>query len=322
MSYLQLGASLYVPATRLDLAEIANQRRYPNLRSIIFCTEDAVASESVAVAIANLQRLLPLLEPLGIQRFIRVRSPEVLRTLIAAPGVELLDGFVLPKVTRHNLHEYTTAIPAELPLALMPTLETAEVFDAAEMKTLCRMLLADRIRERILCLRIGANDLLHLLGLRRARGGTIYETPLSLTISQLITIFRPAEFSLTAPVFDRLDDGDTLAREVRMDIDFGLLGKTAIHPSQIVPIESHYVVANADWEMARRILQENAPPVFRHADTMCEPATHRRWAERILERARIYGIDQVVSDENLVSLNGDLTSIAHPVPTKTPPRSY
>lgn len=93
-------------------------------------------------------------------------------------------------------------------------------------------------------------------------------------------------------MFDRFDDAETLAREVRMDVEFGLLGKTAIHPQQIPLIESHYCVGEMDWETAQRILHRDAPPVFRHNDVMCEPATHYRWANVIYQRAEIYGVDR------------------------------
>ncbi|MFM9962647.1 MAG: HpcH/HpaI aldolase/citrate lyase family protein [Planctomycetaceae bacterium] len=292
MSYLQLGASLYVPATRGDLVEIANRRRFPELRSVIFCTEDAIAAADVPQAVANLRRLLMQLEPVGLQRFVRVRNPEVLSVLLEADGIERIDGFVLPKLTRHNLGDYLRVIPAASSSKLMPTLETADVFDPGEMRALRDLLLADRVRSRVICLRIGGNDLLQVLGLRRPRGRTIYETPLGPTIAQLVTNFRPQGLSLTAPVFDRFDDAETLAREVRMDVEFGLLGKTAIHPQQIPLIESHYRVREVDWEAAGKILHDDAPPVFRHADAMCEPATHRRWAELIRECAQIYGVDK------------------------------
>ena len=42
MRYEELGASLYVPATRGDLAAILTGRRFDGLRSLILCTEDAV----------------------------------------------------------------------------------------------------------------------------------------------------------------------------------------------------------------------------------------------------------------------------------------
>jgi hypothetical protein len=49
-------------------------------------------------------------------------------------------------------------------------------------------------------------------------------------------------------------------------------------------------VAAKDFEMASLMLEQSAPAVFRMHDTMCEAATHRHWAQSIMERARIYGI--------------------------------
>ena len=57
-------------------------------------------------------------------------------------------------------------------------------------------------RARILVLRIGGNDLLNLLGLRRQRGHTLYETPLGAVIARLVTTFKPHGFRLSAPVFE------------------------------------------------------------------------------------------------------------------------
>lgn len=292
MSYLQLGASLYVPATRGDLVEIANRRRFPDLRSVIFCTEDAIARADVPQAVANLRELLVRLEPADVRRFIRVRNPEVLSVLLEAEGIDRLDGFVLPKVTRRNLSDYLRCIPEHSSHWLMPTLETADVFEPDEMRALRDLLLKEPVRSRVICLRIGGNDLLQVLGLRRPPGRTIYETPLGPVIAQLVTTFRPHGLSLTAPVFDRLDDIETLASEVRMDVEFGLLGKTAVHPRQIPLIESQYRVAEIDWESATRILHTDAPAVFRHNDAMCEPATHSRWAGVICQRAEIYGVNR------------------------------
>jgi citrate lyase beta subunit len=55
-------------------------------------------------------------------------------------------------------------------------------------------------------------------------------------------------------------------------------------------IEGHYAVAAGDLQVAEEILANSAPPVFRLQGAMCEPATHRRWAALIAERARIYGV--------------------------------
>jgi len=152
------------------------------------------------------------------------------------------------------------------------------------------ILLQERYRRRILALRIGGNDLFSLLGMRRPRGRTVYQTPLALTISQLVTTFRPHGFHLTAPVFEYLDSPRLLEREVRADLAHGLFGKTAIHPRQVPIIEANYRVSARDLHMAEEILAHAALPVFRLHEAMCEPATHRPWAEMICARARLYGV--------------------------------
>lgn len=288
--FLELGASLYVPATRPDLLALANRHKYPFLRSIIFCTEDAVAEKDVPRALRQLEQMLAGLEPTGLLRFIRVRNPAILRSLLQMDGVDALTGFVLPKVTLHNLDDYFDAFRPTDPFDVMLTLETIDAFDPRRMAELRDALLQERYRRRLLSLRIGGNDLFHLLGMRRPRGRTVYQTPLAVTIAQLVTTFRPHNFNLTAPVFEYLNSPRVLEREVRHDLEQGLFGKTAIHPRQVAIIEARYAVPARDLEAAEEILAHAAPPVFRLHGAMCEPATHHRWASLIVERAKIYGV--------------------------------
>ena len=66
-----------------------------------------------------------------------------------------------------------------------------------------------------------------------------------------------------------------LAHEMEEDIAHGLVGKTAIHPSQVALIEQHYRVHRSDVEAALRIMDSASPAVFKMHDSMCEVATHR-----------------------------------------------
>jgi citrate lyase beta subunit len=288
--FLQLGASLYVPATRPDLVAIGNRLKYPALRSVIFCTEDAIRAGDLPLALANLEAALRRFEPAPLLRFVRVRGPAVLRRLLQMDGVRRLTGFVLPKVGLHNLEEYFALLEGEDSFEVMLTLETAPVFDPAAMATLRGQLLRDCYRRRILSLRIGGNDLFGLLGMRRPRARTVYATSLGPLIAQLVTTFRPHGFNLTGPVFEYLDRSDVLAREVRQDLAHGLFGKTAIHPGQVPVIEAQYRVEARDLEAAEGVLAEGAPPVFRLHDAMCEPATHHTWAALTHARALLYGV--------------------------------
>ena len=152
------------------------------------------------------------------------------------------------------------------------------------MRALCQRLRSAHAAS-IAALRIGGTDLLSLIGMRRPRGMTIYDTPIGDVISSLVRIFKPSGFQLTAPVFEYFEDTHTLAQELRRDLAHGLCGKTAIHPSQLDIIERFYRVSEEDISTARRMLDENNVGVFKHDGAMCEPATHRSWAIEVLARA-------------------------------------
>ena len=51
-----------------------------------------------------------------------------MKQVLAMPGVDRLDGFVLPKLTRSVLPEYLDLLRG-YHHCIMPTLETKEVFD-------------------------------------------------------------------------------------------------------------------------------------------------------------------------------------------------
>lgn len=291
-----LGASLYVPATHKDLQMIADGVLLGQLRSVIFCTEDAVSDVELDDALLNLSQVLLRMTKRSVtKRFVRVRNTDVMRQVLRMPGVEKLTGFVLPKITRHNFDSYFRQI-RKTSFMLMPTLETAEVFDESEMKLFRQCLEAPGVRDHILALRIGGNDLLALLCIRRPRNVTIYSTPIGPVIARLVTTFRPYGFVLTAPVFEHLDNTALLAQEINEDLAHGLVGKTAIHPCQVALIDSHYRVQKTDVEAALKIMDEKSPAVFKMNNSMCEVATHKAWAQSIVEQARIFGIHQNVNE--------------------------
>jgi len=59
----ELGASLYVPTTRDDLHQIARGERLCELRSVIFCTEDAVKARDLPNALENLRGVVVRHDP-------------------------------------------------------------------------------------------------------------------------------------------------------------------------------------------------------------------------------------------------------------------
>jgi citrate lyase beta subunit len=292
---LQLGASLYTPATRSDLAEMGNgDKQHGGVRdvsphSLIYCLEDGVRSADVPLALSRLADALPQLRPdAGPLRFVRVRDPRTLEQVLALPGAANLSGFVLPKSTRRSLKDYMGLLPEGVPV--MPTLETREVFSQRQMESLRDFLLDSGLHRRILTLRLGGNDLMQLLSLRRVPGQTIHEGPLAHTVQMLVGTFLPWGFSLSSPVYEVFSDLATLRRELQQDLGRGLMGKTIIHPTQIQAVSDAYRVQPQHLEQARAILEPGAGAVFALDGAMCEPTTHRGWAERVLRRAQMYGV--------------------------------
>src|SRR5450830_1969812 len=129
-----MGASLYVPANHKHLLQVANGEKLPGARSLIFCTEDAVAERELSWALFNLSVVLENMHTdVAAERFVRVRNPDVLARVLAMPGAHKLTGFVIPKATRHNFESYYRLV-RDTDHLLMPTLETAEVFSEREME--------------------------------------------------------------------------------------------------------------------------------------------------------------------------------------------
>lgn len=288
-----LGATLYMPATRSDLFDIVMNEKIAGLRSLVICLEDSVAENDVGFAISNICQLMGKIKECGGRvnsplTFIRPRNTSIAKRLNDIEVINQADGFVIPKLNLSNLEKWQDAVDGSK-LLLMPTLETKDVFDPIAMVEL-RNALDETIKKRVLALRIGGNDLMGCLGLRRSTGHTLYKTPMSYVVSMLAGVMGSAGYAMTAPVFERLDCNALLEEELELDVMHGLVGKTAIHPSQIHIIHDALRVNIEDLNSARMIMAEGALAVFKHGNAMCEPATHLKWARSITERAQWHGV--------------------------------
>ncbi|AOJ64800.1 citrate lyase [Burkholderia ubonensis] len=294
ISPFALGATLYMPATRGDILEVVFGSKLPELRSLVVCLEDAVAEIDVERALGNLQALLARIDARGGRPaegplvFVRPRDVGMAAVLNDWPLMKHVDGFVVPKLTLKRLGAWENAV-SNPDLLLMPTLETADVYNPGAMVELGQALKAS-LNERIIALRIGGNDLMGCLGLRRNPARTLYDTPMSYVIPMLAGVMGAQGFALTAPVFEQLATPALLQAELELDICHGLVGKTAIHPRQVSVIQDTLRVSLEDLNAARLIVDQGAQAVFKHNDAMCEPATHHRWAANILERAKWLGV--------------------------------
>jgi len=304
----QLGASLYMPATRQDIWQVIKRDKLPTINSIIICVEDAVSHDDVELALQRLQELLNTWaahidsindpstpenskqeQPTRPLVFVRPRNPMMLQKLAHYQHIELLDGFVMPKVDMCSLSNWRMACQnLSTDQLLMPTLETAALFNPHHNQELA-IGFKEAFSQPVFALRIGGNDLFAALRLRRPKNSIVYDTPIGTLAYQLLGCFVPHGFYLTAPVFEYLDQPTLFMQELTRDVSLGLVGKTVIHPSQIALVQQAYCVPASTLDEAQAILHSEAKAVFKYNNTMLEPATHRAWATEIINRAKVFG---------------------------------
>ncbi|MFJ9055753.1 HpcH/HpaI aldolase/citrate lyase family protein [Streptomyces sp. NPDC102409] len=249
-------------------------------------------------------------------------------------SVRLLSGFVLPKFTEERGELFLEALTAAEAdsghrLFAMPVLESPELLHLESRDDTLRGIArtVDKYRERILALRLGVTDFCSAYGLRRAPDMTAYDVQIvGAVIGDVVNVLGRADgtgFTITGPVWEyfRLQermfkpqlrrspfmgqaeelrtaliehDLDGLLREIQLDRANGLLGKTCIHPSHVLPVHALSVVSHEEYSDAQDILrpERGGGGVLRSAYTnkMNEVKPHRAWAERTLQRAEVFGV--------------------------------
>jgi len=217
--------------------------------------------------------------------FIRPADVAALEWLIEHLPLEHISGFILPKATVAKIHQWVERSAGLY--TLLPILESRETLDSVGRRELAQACAAHP--PLIPGARIGANDLFSLLGgLRRPLGRTIYETPVGRVIDELLEAFSAHSVQLCGPVFDRIQDLETLSREVSEDVHRGLHAKTAVTPRQVQTIWESYLPSEQELQEARCILDPDGPAVVGMHGGMLERACHTAWAKRIIRLKRMH----------------------------------
>ena len=159
-------------------------------------------------------------------------------------------------------------------------------------------MMLDAERDLVLNVRVGGNDFCNLFGVRRRRDESIYDIGCVARILTDILACFSRDYVVSGPVWEYFDHPDGLrglAREVRLDLLNGFIGKTVIHPAQIPVVNAALRVARDDYADALRILDmadSGGTLVAKSADggRMNEYKTHTRWADKICTLAEIYGV--------------------------------
>ncbi|MEO3766423.1 HpcH/HpaI aldolase/citrate lyase family protein [Streptomyces sp. B8F3] len=220
---MALGATLYSPATRPQLARDIRVQAARGVVSMVLCLEDSIADDEVPEAEANIVRQLKELErqdtggalPL---LFVRTREAGQIPDLVArlGPAARLLSGFVLPKFTAVQGVAFLEAVikaeqvlePGGRRLYAMPVVESPEVLHlesrAAALRGIARVL--EQYRERVLAVRLGVTDFCAAYGLRRSPDMTAYDVQLvAAAIGDVVNVFGRADgsgFTVTGPVWE------------------------------------------------------------------------------------------------------------------------
>ncbi|WP_167321404.1 HpcH/HpaI aldolase/citrate lyase family protein [Paenibacillus terrae] len=370
-----VGAALYMPATRSEVAEEIKNGKHEGLTTVMLDLEDAIGDQQVEYAEQSLaQQLLQLLSYVrtGVMSeqslpllFVRVRSVEQLERLLKGLGesLSLLTGFVLPKFSSGNGRAYFELIAGynrgkaeqNIPVLYgLPILESSKIIyrETRWNELLLIKEILDEYQEYVLNVRIGATDFSSLFGLRRSPDITIYEIAVIRDcIADIINLFGrvDSDYVISGPVWEYFshrervfkpqlrvspfedafgkqgrnlrmgfisDAVDGLIREVMMDKENGIIGKTIIHPSHIKPVQAMYAVTHEEYMDALAIVERNdgSLGVFKstYANKMNEIKPHLNWAHRIINRSKVYGV--LHEQQHFVSLlpNHENTSAAYP----------
>ncbi|MET7688266.1 HpcH/HpaI aldolase/citrate lyase family protein [Streptomyces sp. NPDC005483] len=215
-------------------------------------------------------------------------------------------------------------------LFAMPVLESPELlYRETRVETLEGIARAvDKYRDRVLALRLGVTDFCSSYGLRRAPDMTAWDVQIvASVIADVVNMLGRADgtgFTVTGPVWEyfRVQERmfkpqlrrspflegqaeelrealiehamDGLLREITLDQANGLLGKTCIHPSHVLPVHALSVVSHEEFSDAQDILrpERGGGGVLRsqYTNKMNEVKPHRAWAERTLLRAEVFGV--------------------------------
>ncbi|HKC29839.1 MAG TPA: HpcH/HpaI aldolase/citrate lyase family protein [Jatrophihabitans sp.] len=197
-----LGATLYCPATRPELARDIVRRAAQGVVSVVVCLEDSVPDAELAAAERNTLAQLRQLGESGVALpllFARVREVEQIPMLVDGLGAQadVLTGFVVPKFTEETGAIFFDEVVAASErvgrrLLVMPVLESADIsyLESRISSLLAARRLIDKYREHVPAVRIGATDISGAHGLRRAREFTVWDVRVVAdVISAVVNVF-------------------------------------------------------------------------------------------------------------------------------------
>ena len=257
---------------------------------------------------------------------------------ITARQASVLTGFNFPKFSSKNaLGVLKTLVNLNNRLGVvlygMPILEGPEIAfrELRGQELLLLRNILEPYKNLILNIRVGGTDMSSLFGVRRGINSTVYDImPVRDALSDVLNFFnRYNDYCVSAAVWeyfraykdDDIDEVikanfhnalikgqdivnpaiDGLLKEVLIDRANGFVGKTIIHPTHAKFVNAMFTVVEEEYNDALQVLQTSGGVVkSAHGDKMNEIGPHRRWAEKIVKRAQVYGV--VKNEDSVLGL--------------------
>ena len=273
--------------------------------------------------------------------FFRVRSVEQFQhfsKMLKPEHIKIITGINFPKFNKENGEAYFSHLQ-ELNKEFgeiiygMPIIEDEKVaFKESRMEELIGIReILNRHRELVLNVRVGGTDFSSCFGVRRGINYTIYDIiTVRDCLMDILNVFtRNNDYTVSGPVWEYFrvnknmkfkelpgyslqdtllkrkpivnDAVDGLMRELVLDQANGFMGKTCIHPTHLNYINGMLAVTKEEYEDAYQIMNTSGG-VIKGSKGMNEIGPHKRWAEKIVMRARAYGV--IEDDASYLELFG------------------
>ncbi len=287
MNYMQLGATLFIPASHKRLEEIVCQNKYPHLKSLVIDFEDGLEESHFEAAMQNINNILANITTNSLLTFIRAKNTQHLSELLQLSHIDNITGFVLAKFSLNNAETYLSLLSSTNHV-IMPSIEGEELFNHQKLYALKKIIMTNK--HKILLVRFGLEDMLRQLSLRRECDESVFDlsAPASV-LGNFIATFKSAGFPVSGGVYPCYRDKDGFVKDVKRDMREGLFSKTIIHPSQIALINEVYKVSKKEYEEALEIINSKKK-VFSLNEKMAESLTMSSYSYLLLARAKIYGV--------------------------------
>ena len=310
--YYSVGALLYTAANDTNILDdiILEKFNIPFSLAFSFDTtsNDAEADKAENILIKTLDKLFVVKKDRNFyipKLFIKVLSTSHITHLYKKFGslLDLITGFILPDFSVSNADVYIYEMQRinsvlSTPVYILPELDCMALLD---IRNRYNHLYA--IKEKlssyedyILNILVSTGNILNMLCVRHKVDENIYQSgPVAQLLSDIVTTFS-SDYIISAPAFEYyagIGWQEGLVKEIELDKLHGFIGKTIVHPKQILVLNDAYKVPSMDYDDALNVLDDKkiyqtCPNV--NNTRINEPKIHYNWAMEIILLAQYFGV--------------------------------